>query len=82
MATAALLLVTHAVVAAAGGVLVAAAEGCAAVVRAFRTLVAPPELPNVPVAERRERIYHEPLRLDGTRVPVALTHRGPPRFAF
>jgi hypothetical protein len=84
LATAAMIVVTHLVVAAAGGVLVAAAEGYAALVRALAALVRPPVLPRTPVAVRvaAPPTHAEPLRLDGTRLPVALTHRGPPRFAF
>jgi hypothetical protein len=83
-----MLVVTHLVVAAAGGVLVAALEnwmeGCAALVRALAALVRPPVLPRTPVAVRvaAPPAHPEPLRLDGTQVPVALTHRGPPRLAF
>jgi hypothetical protein len=84
LATAAVLVVTHLTVAAAGGLLVAAAEGCAAVIRALAALVRPPLLPRIPVAVpvTAPPAHPEPLRLDGTRVPVALTHRGPPRLAF
>jgi len=83
LATAAVLVVVHLLVATAGGLLVAAAEGCAAVVRAFAAIVRPPALPRTPVAVRLTDppAHPVPLRLDGTRVPVALTHRGPPRFA-
>ena len=84
LVTAAVLVVTHLAVAAAGGLLLAAAEGCAAVRRAFAALVRPLVLPRLPVAGRLAAPpdHPQPLRLDGTRVPVALTHRGPPRFAF
>jgi hypothetical protein len=88
LAAAAVLVVVHLLVAAAGGLLVAALEncleGCAAVVRAFAALVRPPLLPRTPVAVRvaDPPAHPETLRLDGTRVPVALTHRGPPRLAF
>jgi len=84
LATAAVLVVSHLLVATAGGLLVAAAEGCAAVVRACAAIVRPPALPRTPVAVRLSAppAHPEPLRLDGTQVPVALTHRGPPRFAF
>jgi hypothetical protein len=84
LVTAAVLVVVHLLVAAAGGLLVAAVEGCAAVRRAFAALVRPPALPRLPVAVRvtDPPAHDEPLRLDGTRLPVALTHRGPPRFAF
>jgi hypothetical protein len=84
LVTAAVLVVAHLVVAAAGGLLLAAAEGCAAVRRAFGALARPLVLPRLPVAGRLAAPpdHPQPLRLDGTRVPVALTHRGPPRFAF
>jgi hypothetical protein len=77
------LVLAHLAVAAAGGLLLAAAEGCAALRRAVAALVRPVVLPHLPVDVRPAVPDHpEPLRLDGTRVPVALTHRGPPRPAF
>ena len=85
LVTAAVLVVSHLVIATAGGLLLAAAEGCAAVRRAFAALVRPLVLPRLPVAGRLPAPpdHPQPLRLDGTRVPVALTHRGPPpRVAF
>jgi hypothetical protein len=84
LVTAAVLVLAHVVLAAAGGLLVAALEGCAAVRRALVALVRPLPLPRLPVATRLADPpdHPEPLRLDGTRVPVALTHRGPPRLAL
>jgi hypothetical protein len=84
LATAAVLVVTHLVAAAAGGLLVAAVEGCRTVLRAFAALVRPIVPLRLPVTPRLAAFpdHPEPLRLDGTRVPVALTHRGPPRVAF
>jgi hypothetical protein len=84
LTTAAVLVMAHLVAAAAGGLLVAAVEGCRSVLRAFAVLITPPARLRLPVTPRLADPpdHPEPLRLDAVRVPVALTHRGPPRFAF